>query len=355
MLNGLDLFSGIGGLSLALEPWVVPIAYCENDRHAQAVLLQRMWSCDLHVAPIWDDVRTLQAAHLIGVHEQAKVDIIYGGFPCQDISVAGAGAGLDGSRSGLFYEIARLTSELRPRFVFLENVPAITLRGLDRVLMAFTEMGYDTRWTVVSAAEMGAPHRRERWFLLAHSTGERLRNAEQQQRRHSENVSTSDGEKGNVAYSDSNVDRSEISRGFRGSDEVQRVHRQTDSPPGESSGAGSCERRDPMHRHEAAHTNGTDVEGQRKKSIRDKSEQRIACDARWWESEPDVGRVADGVSLRVERLRGLGNAVVPYQAREAFIRLMGLESLDKVHGRSSSDSTHPDGIQGSIFKLHGCT
>lgn len=169
MLNGLDLFSGIGGLSLALKPWARTVAYCENDRYAQSVLLSRMRSGELCHAPIWDDVRTLRGDSLGN-----WIDIIFGGFPCQDISIAGYGAGLAGKRSGLFFEIVRLARELRPRFVFLENVPAITLRGLDRVLLEFTSLGYDCRWTVVSAGEMGAPHLRERWWLLAHANGARL-------------------------------------------------------------------------------------------------------------------------------------------------------------------------------------
>jgi DNA (cytosine-5)-methyltransferase 1 len=166
MLNGLDLFSGIGGISLALAPWVRPIAYCENDRYAQSVLLCRMHEGLLPIAPIWDDVRTLTANHL------PAIDLVYGGFPCQDISIAGAGAGLAGERSGLFFELVRLVGELRPRFVFLENVPAISFRGLDRVLLEFTALGYDSRWTTISAAELGAPHLRERWFLLCHSNSD---------------------------------------------------------------------------------------------------------------------------------------------------------------------------------------
>lgn len=168
-MNGLSLFSGIGGLDLALSQWVQPVAYCEIDRYARAVLLSRMLDGKLHRAPIWDDVTSLRGDML------PRVDIIHGGFPCQDISVAGTGAGLGGKRSGLFSEIVRLTSECRPRFLFLENVPAIIVRGMDRVLMEIDALGYDARWTVVSAAEMGAAHIRKRWFLLAHANGVRLR------------------------------------------------------------------------------------------------------------------------------------------------------------------------------------
>jgi len=128
-----------------------------------------MSTTDLPYAPIWDDVRTLKP-HLL----PKPIDIVYGGFPCQDISVAGNRKGLAGERSGLFFEIVRLVRELRPRLLFLENVPAITVRGLDRVLLELTALGYDSRWTIVSAAEVGAPHIRERWFLLAHSNSERL-------------------------------------------------------------------------------------------------------------------------------------------------------------------------------------
>ncbi len=158
-LNGLDLFSGIGGISKALETWVRPIAYCENDRYAQAVLLTRMQQRDLPIAPIWDDVQSLSAQYL------PPVDIISGGFPCQDISIAGTGKGLEGKRSGLLYEIVRLTKEINPAFVFLENVPAIRTRGLREVVRAFTDLRYDCRWTCVSAAEVGAHHIRKRWFL----------------------------------------------------------------------------------------------------------------------------------------------------------------------------------------------
>lgn len=180
MLNGLDLFSGIGGVTLALAPWVRPFAYCENDRYAQACLVSRMAEGTLPLAPIWDDVRTLHrgilAGHTTGQHDDGEtVDIIYGGFPCQDISVAGNGAGLAGERSGLFWEIIRLCGELRPDFVFLENVPAITYRGGREVVGAFTSLGYDCRWCVISAASIGAPHIRKRWFLLAHANSQQYK------------------------------------------------------------------------------------------------------------------------------------------------------------------------------------
>ena len=137
MLNGLDLFSGIGGLTMALSPWVRPIAYCEKDRYCHAVLLSRMRKRELPRAPIWDDITSLRTTML---PRNGGVDIVYGGFPCQDISQAGDQVGLDGPRSKLFFELVRLVNELRPELVFLENVPAITLLGLDRVLAELTSL-----------------------------------------------------------------------------------------------------------------------------------------------------------------------------------------------------------------------
>ena len=168
MLNGLDLFTGIAGITVALSEWVKPVAYCENDRYAQAVLLSRMGDGSIPRAPIWDDVRTLTGEML------PTIDIIYGGFPCQDVSVAGARKGLDGERTGLFREAIRLVRECRPQFVFLENVPGVrkfvfTIRG------ELEALGYDCRDGFLSAAEVGANHIRNRWWLLANSKRNSIR------------------------------------------------------------------------------------------------------------------------------------------------------------------------------------
>jgi DNA (cytosine-5)-methyltransferase 1 len=168
MLNGLDLFSGIGGLSLALRKWVKPIAYCEIDPFCQAVLLSRMATKNVEQAPIWDDIRTFKCPIL-----RERIDIIYGGFPCQDISVAGRGEGLEGKRSGLFFEVARLTRELRPQFVFLENVLGLlsissgTVFGT--ILSDLDKAGFNAEWQVLSAADVGACHNRRRIWCIAHS------------------------------------------------------------------------------------------------------------------------------------------------------------------------------------------
>lgn len=160
---GLSLFTGIGGLDVALSEWVKPIAYCEIDAYCRAVLLNRMADELLQNSPIWDDITTLEGRNFTGA-----IDIIYGGFPCQDISIAGTKKGLDSKRSGLFFHITRLAREIKPRFVFIENVPNVIKIGGNQIIKEFIEMGMECRWLCISAASCGAPHKRDRWFLLAH-------------------------------------------------------------------------------------------------------------------------------------------------------------------------------------------
>ncbi len=261
MINGLDLFSGIGGLTKALGPWVSPVAYCESAQYAQAVLLSRMHGGELPLAPIWDDIQTLHGSTL------PSIEIIYGGFPCQDISCAGHGKGLEGERSGLFFEILRLAKEIKPKFLFLENVPAIRLRGLNTVGEQLADAGYDCRWGVISAAEMGAPHIRKRWFLLAHANSEECTRLPSGKKKE-ESLSRSFRE---------NVSNSESTRQLQCGGKQQQENR---------------------YKERYIHQ---------------------------WEVEPSVGRVVDGIPSRVDRVKSLGNAVVPKQAEEAFKILMGIK------------------------------
>lgn len=153
----LDLFSGIGGFSLGLErAGMRTVAFCEIDPYCQAVL-RKHWPG----VPIFEDVRKLTAADVPGV------DVICGGFPCQDISVAGKGAGIDGERSGLWAEYARLIGEIRPRYVIVENVSALLGRGLGRVLGDLAALGYDAEWHCIPASYVGAPHDRDRIWIVA--------------------------------------------------------------------------------------------------------------------------------------------------------------------------------------------
>jgi DNA (cytosine-5)-methyltransferase 1 len=163
----LDLFSGIGGFSLGLErAGFRTVAFCEIEPFQRAVL-NKHWP----EVPVYDDIRTLSARDLDA--DGVVVDAICGGFPCQDISLAGRGAGLDGDRSGLWFEYLRLIDEIRPQYAIVENVPALRNRGLDTVLRGLASIGYDAEWHLISAGAIGAPHIRERVWILAYPESQR--------------------------------------------------------------------------------------------------------------------------------------------------------------------------------------
>lgn len=175
-MNELHLFAGAGGGILAGQLLGHRcVCAVEREPYAQAVLVARQNDGTFPPFPIWDDVQTFDGRPWRGI-----VDVVAGGFPCQDISVAGTGAGLDGERSGLWSHMARIISEVRPRYAFIENSPMLAVRGLDRVLCDLAALGFDARWGVISAADCGAPHVRERIWILAHSNstpGERDKRA----------------------------------------------------------------------------------------------------------------------------------------------------------------------------------
>lgn len=294
-IKGLDLFSGIGGNTLALRDYIKTVAYCEYDKHAQSVLLSRMADGSIEHAPIWDDIKTLR-----GDMFDIPIDILFGGFPCQDISVAGTGAGLDGKRSGLFFEIVRLAKEIKPTFLFLENVPAVRTRGLDRVIQELTKIGYDCRWCMLSAYEVGAPHKRERWFLLAHS------NSNSNQR----TVSRIDAKQNSLSsVSREEIDTTRMSSGASG------------SQSGEASTGHETNVADSVGAWVKPYLGGV-VDGISTDVV--KSHPRY-LDATFWEKEPkDIQRVTEEKEQRAERLKRLGNAVVPLQAKTAFEHLIGI-------------------------------
>jgi DNA (cytosine-5)-methyltransferase 1 len=292
MLNGLDLFTGIGGISVALRDFVRPVAYVERDKFCHRLLLSRMLSGDIPTAPIWDDVRTLCRESL---PKELSVDIIYGGFPCQDISYANSsGAGLDGERSGLFFEIVRLANEFKPTFIFLENVANIVNKGLDRVVEEMATIGYDCRWDCISATIIGAPHPRRRWFSLfrridaVENAGAQRFDSDVSERRYTASSSSRMGSISGIATS---VDRCSSSR---------------DTPI-----------------LAADNTLASEHCGSGVDSILERASREDP--SRLWRSEPALDRMADGLCGSLDRMRGLGNAVVPQQAREAFLRLMGVK------------------------------
>lgn len=266
VLNELGLFAGIGGGILGLSPHCRTICAVENGAYPTAVLVSRQNDGQLPPFPIWDDIRSFDGTPWRGV-----VDIVSGGFPCQDISVAGTGAGLAGSRSGLWFEMLRIIGEVEPRFVFIENSPCLRGRGLGTVLEGLASLGFDAEWTCISAAEVGAPHKRDRmWILAAHL------------------AKMADPSK---PFSDTSVEQMGISG-------QSWKYEQVDAP----NAAG--DRRD----------KGWDD---------NRIGQETWRSPGWWAAEPDVGRVVYGLPYRVDRIKGLGNAQVPLCALIAFEHLMG--------------------------------
>ena len=168
-LSTISLFSGICGIELAGKKFGArTVCYVERDPYAQGVIMSRIRSGELDDAPIWDDVTTFD-----GKPWKGKVDVITGGFPCQDLSVAGKRAGIYGSRSGLWFEYARIIGEVRPRYVIVENVPGlVSSGGIGAVLGSLAKAGYDAEWFNQFAYEIGAKMQREREFIVAFSNKE---------------------------------------------------------------------------------------------------------------------------------------------------------------------------------------
>jgi DNA (cytosine-5)-methyltransferase 1 len=162
-MNELHLFAGAGGGILGGQLLGHrPICAVELEPYAQACLVARQNDGSFPPFPIWDDVRTFDGKPWKGV-----ADVVCGGFPCQDISAAGKGAGLNGERSGLWSEMARIIGEVRPKAAFIENSPMLVTRGLSTVLADLAGMGFDVRWMCLSAADCGAWHERNRIWILA--------------------------------------------------------------------------------------------------------------------------------------------------------------------------------------------
>jgi DNA (cytosine-5)-methyltransferase 1 len=298
-VNELALFAGAGGGILGghILGWRTVCAV-EWEPYAASVLVARQNDGILPPFPIWDDVQTFDGRPWRGI-----VDVISGGFPCQDISAAGKGAGIDGERSGMWREMARIIHEVRPRFVFVENSPMLTSRGLGTVLGDLASMGFDAQWGVLGAADVGAPHQRDRIWIVANSKRTGLERREDSGKQEITRL----GGSGSLAdpkklLCNGGNDNAGIGMGgeqiseFRNSCWSENV----------------AYSKDTKWRARQLSQQTTPVGSSRN------YESARCC---WWEVEPNVGRVADGVAARVDRLKAIGNGQVPKVARTAWEEL----------------------------------
>jgi DNA (cytosine-5)-methyltransferase 1 len=264
-----SLFAGIGGFDLGFERAGFKTAWqVEIDPYCRKVLEK-----NFPYAERFEDIREC------GKHNLAPVDVVCGGFPCQDVSNAGLGVGLAGDRSGLWYEMLRIVRELRPRFVVVENTPGLLVRGASTVIGGLAESGYDAEWRVISAADMGAPHLRERIWIVAHP------NSVRDLQSNAESESSDNKER----------DHSAPEPGWR-------------AISGEVVSGGEAVSYSNSRRRQAWRKRAQEW----RVSILDCGSEDVQVRySHILATEPRVGRVANGIPNRVDRLRALGNAVVP--------------------------------------------
>ena len=297
-MNHLDLFSGIGGFGLAAR-WagLKTTAFCEIDSYCQKVL-NKHWPD----VPIYDDIRELGKERLKSDGISTDVDFLTGGFPCQPFSVAGKQRGQDDNRH-LWPEMLRIISEIRPNWVIGENVSGFVSLALDDCLADLESQSYETETFVLPACAVNAPHRRDRVWIVGHA--EELSSYERKYDR-TDGLEVRGGKTlkfrgaggpANVANTGCQLRaRAEFSRanGLENKEQNADLDQRSSTPP----------------RKNVADSDSPRFKEQRLRISTEKEYQASECGS-FWATEPSVGRVADGIPSRVDRLKGLGNAVVP--------------------------------------------
>ncbi|NUF34708.1 DNA cytosine methyltransferase [Acinetobacter oleivorans] len=330
-MRELALFAGAGGGILAsyLLGWRTVCAV-ERDAYAAQVLAQRQNDGVLEAFPIWSDITSFDGKPWNGI-----VDVISGGFPCQDISSAGKGAGIEGERSGLWSEMARIIGEVRPRYVFVENSPMLVSRGLTRVISDLAKMGYDAQWARFSASNFGAPHIRDRIWIVGYSRSERLNTGWENNGKYDRHFSSSANKNSRTLANPQSIgcktnglsigtQQEKSLSGINGKDVanpksigLEQARQCKSSSAKRLTGCGNelsdtnCERCKQVEQRVLSRT-------QSKGPTDSSQHSSFARGWEWWAIEPELGRVADGVANRVDRLKAIGNGQVSIVARSAF-------------------------------------
>lgn len=308
-MRELHLFAGAGGGILAGQLLGHRcVCAVEREPYAQAVLVARQNDGTFPPFPIWDEVQTFDGRPWRGI-----VDVVAGGFPCQDISAAGSGAGIDGERSGLWREMARIVSEVRPRFIFVENSPLLVGRGLAVVIGDLADMGYDAKWCRLSASDCGAPHQRDRLWLVANDNG--VRQLQPQGSECNQRGWVGDGGKA-MAHAECASDSGQV----HGSEVEWPQAIRSASWTGGSGGSNGAHlsnsnshviQRLESEPQQGAHRRQTGLHGGAGSLPAWPADPADA-------PEPGLGRVVNGMAHRSHRLKAIGNGQVPRVAAAAW-------------------------------------
>lgn len=316
-MRELALFAGGGGGLLGgyLLGWKTVCAV-EINNYARDVLLARQRDGILSAIPIWDDITTFD-----GVPWAGRCDIITGGFPCQDISCAGKRTGITGPKSGLWKEMARVVREVRSKFVFVENSPGLfsPIRkngrwigppGITTIFRDLAEMGYYARWAVLGAEDARAPHERKRAWILAYTNSRRFK-------KRSHNITDTTRRTG---FDNSNIDWWEIDPA-----DLPDTHNQHVDLGGLGTSKILQQGQARIQKCEIPYTKQNRLQGSKSANRKEeKMRRRFTLTNKAnenWPAQSFVGRVANGVARRVDRLKTIGNAQVPAVAALAFLIL----------------------------------